>query len=180
MKVERFSKGRQSKTKRVRVEEGGGIQGKRTAIKDVVDVGPRTREDFYGQSFRVCDPFEWPRAGAGSLRGGSGDLGAIWEEDEPRALEKKRKRASMQGDNILGEEKRPKLVLLRAGSWCRGCHGTDLPKGLAAERRRRPRLRRVENRLRNVGERERKEDRPSWPTALRTKRVVSGVYRGRY
>ena len=44
--------------------------------------------------------------------GGSGGWGAGLEEDEPSVLEKKRKRTSMQGDNMLGE-KRPKLVLLR-------------------------------------------------------------------
>lgn len=35
------------------------------------------------------------------------------KEDKPRALEKRRKRTSMQGDNILGEEKKAKVVLLR-------------------------------------------------------------------
>jgi len=55
------------------MEEGGGIRGRRTAIENVVVIGVRTREDFYGQSFWVCDPLEWPGAGAGSLRDGSGD-----------------------------------------------------------------------------------------------------------
>jgi len=57
------------------MEEGGGIQGARPAVKDVVVVCLRTREDFYGQSLWVCDPLEWPRTGAGSLSGESGD----WE-----------------------------------------------------------------------------------------------------
>ena len=49
------------------MEEGGRIGRRRTAIKDVVVIGVGTREDLYGQSFWVCDPLEWPRAGAGSL-----------------------------------------------------------------------------------------------------------------
>lgn len=55
------------------MEEGGRIQGTRTAIKDVVVICLRTRENFYGESFWVCDPLEWPRTCAGSLSGGSGD-----------------------------------------------------------------------------------------------------------
>ena len=55
------------------MEEVGGIQGTRTAIEDVVVIGVGTREDFYGQSFWMGDPFEWPRAGAGSLNDKSGD-----------------------------------------------------------------------------------------------------------
>lgn len=51
------------------MDEVGGIQGTRTAIKDVVNIGLRTGKDFYGQSFWVCDPLERPGAGAGSLSG---------------------------------------------------------------------------------------------------------------
>lgn len=94
------------------MEEGGRIQGTRAAIEDIIIIGLRAREDFYGQSFGMCDSLKWPGAGAGSLNGGSGGWGAGLEEDEPSVLEKKRKRTSMQGDNMLGE-KRPKLVLLR-------------------------------------------------------------------
>jgi len=72
MKIECFSKRRQDEAERVRVEESGWIRGRGTAIKDVVVIGVRTREDFYGQGFWVCDPLEWPRAGAGSLKDRSG------------------------------------------------------------------------------------------------------------
>jgi hypothetical protein len=51
------------------MEEGGRIYGARTAIKGVVNIGLRAREDFYGRSLRMCDPLERSRTGAGSLRG---------------------------------------------------------------------------------------------------------------
>lgn len=55
------------------MEEGGGVQGTGAAIKDIVGILQRTREDFYGQSSWVCDPLEWPRTSAGSLNSESGD-----------------------------------------------------------------------------------------------------------
>ena len=57
----------------------------------------------------------------------------------------------MQGKNILGEKKRPKLVLL-VGLVVLMKTAQDRPGGLAADRRRRSGPKRVENRLRNVGE----------------------------
>ena len=72
-------------------------------IEDIEAVCLRTREDLNGQSFRMCDPLEWRRAGAGSLGGELGDWGGSWEEeDKPKALENERKMTSMQGSNILG------------------------------------------------------------------------------
>ena len=53
------------------MEEVGGIQGTRTPVKDVVINRLGTGKDFYGQSFWVCDPLQWLRRGAGSLRGES-------------------------------------------------------------------------------------------------------------
>jgi len=89
------------------MEEGRRIQGTRAAIKDIVVICLGTREDLYGQSFRVRDPLEWPRTGAGSLNGELGDWGvSVEEKDKPRALEKERKRTSMQGNNILGERRK--------------------------------------------------------------------------
>jgi hypothetical protein len=98
------------------MEEGGRIQRTGTTIKDVVVIGLRTREDFYGQSFWVRDPLEWPRTGAGSLRWRVRRLGiSFLEEDEPKALENERKRTSMQGNNILGEKKKETKALFYSG-----------------------------------------------------------------
>ena len=55
------------------MKEGGWVEGTRAAIKDVVVIGLGTREDFYCQSFRMCDPLERPGGGAGSLNGESRD-----------------------------------------------------------------------------------------------------------
>lgn len=73
MKIECFSERRQSEAEGVRMKEGGRTQRARAAIKDIVVVCLRAREDFYGQSFWVCDPLERPWTSAGSLSGELGD-----------------------------------------------------------------------------------------------------------
>lgn len=55
------------------MEEVEGIRGTRAPIKDIVVIGLRTGKDFYGQSFWVCDPLEWPGTDAGSLSDGLED-----------------------------------------------------------------------------------------------------------
>ena len=153
MKVECFSKRRQGETEGIRVEESGRIQGTRTAIEGVFAIDGGTRENFYGQCFWMGDPLEWPRTCAGSLSGRLGEWGETSEEgDEPSTLEKERKMASMQGNNILGEKE--KEAKARSASEISGFDGggTGPAGGLAADRRRRSGPRRVGNRLRNVGE----------------------------
>ena len=116
------------------MEEGGRIEGTGTAIEDVVAVGPRARKDFYGQRFWVCDLLEWPRSGAGSLNEVSGEWGvSLREKDEPRALEKERKRASTQGNNILGERKKETKARLYSEVWDERFldDGTGTCRGLA-------------------------------------------------
>jgi len=140
------------------MEEGRRIQGTMAAIEDIVVICLGTRENLYGQRFWVCNPLEWPRTGAGSLNGESGDWGvSVEEEDEPRALEKERKRTSMHGNNILGRgRKRPRLVStqrFRVGGFG-DVTAQDLPD-LATDRRRR--LRKMENRLRKTREKKRKK-----------------------
>lgn len=48
MKIECFPECRQGETEGIRMEEGKGVQGTRTPIKDVEIIGLRTREDLYG------------------------------------------------------------------------------------------------------------------------------------
>ena len=75
----------------------------------------------------------------------------MWEGDEPRALEKERKRTSMQDNNILGvkneERDQGSFILGGLGQRC-VMTAQDLPEGLATDRRRRPSQ--LVNRLRNV------------------------------
>ena len=70
----------------------------------------------------------------------------------------------MQGNNILGEKKRPKARLAREAG-IRGLLMGAATQGLAADRRHRSRPRRVENRLRIVGEKG--KDRLSLPAVAR-------------
>ena len=74
----------------------------------------------------------------------------LQEEDEPKALENERKRTSMQGNNILGVTKRPKLVPTQRSEGGFYDDGTG-PAGRLGGGQEAQTKTTVENRPRNVG-----------------------------